>query len=48
MCRPYIYVYTNRSETDELGVINVSSVRVDYNRELEKMINVRIGIYIFR
>ncbi|KAI9484614.1 hypothetical protein BDB00DRAFT_854270 [Zychaea mexicana] len=37
--RPYIYVYTNRSETDEQGVINVSSVRVDYNRELEKMIN---------
>ncbi|KAI7852557.1 hypothetical protein BDC45DRAFT_443497 [Circinella umbellata] len=37
--RPYIYVYTNRSETDEQGVINVSSVRVDYNRELERMID---------
>ncbi|KAI9268325.1 hypothetical protein BDA99DRAFT_558482 [Phascolomyces articulosus] len=37
--RPYIYVYTNRSETDEQSVINISSVRVDYNRELEKMIN---------
>lgn len=39
-CRPYMYVYSNRSEADELGVINISSVRVDYNRALEKMINV--------
>lgn len=38
--RPYIYIYTNRSETDEQGVINVSSVRIDYNRNLEKMLNV--------
>ncbi|KAI7874930.1 kinesin-domain-containing protein [Lichtheimia hyalospora FSU 10163] len=37
--RPYIYIYTNRSETDEQGVINVSSVRIDYNRNLEKMLN---------
>ncbi|KAG0170479.1 kinesin-like protein Klp8 [Apophysomyces sp. BC1015] len=37
--RPYIYIYTNQSETDEQGVINVSSVRVDYNRALEQMIN---------
>ena len=40
ICRPYIYIYTNRSETDEQGVINVSSVRIDYNRNLEKMLNV--------
>ncbi|KAI8142449.1 hypothetical protein BJV82DRAFT_714044 [Fennellomyces sp. T-0311] len=36
--RPYIYIYMNHSETDEQGVINVSSVRIDYNRALEQMI----------
>ncbi|KAI7863812.1 hypothetical protein BDF14DRAFT_1876135 [Spinellus fusiger] len=36
--RPYIYLYTNQTETDEQGVINVSSVRIDYNRALEQMI----------
>ncbi|KAI9267970.1 hypothetical protein BDA99DRAFT_558160 [Phascolomyces articulosus] len=36
--RPYIYIYTNHTETDEQGVINVSSVRIDYNRALEQMI----------
>lgn len=38
--RPYIYIYSNHSETDEQGVINVSSVRIDYNRALEQMIEV--------
>ncbi|KAI9008854.1 hypothetical protein CLU79DRAFT_776037 [Phycomyces nitens] len=37
--RPYIYIYANQSETNEQGIINVSSVRVDYNRALENMIN---------
>lgn len=41
-CRPYIYIYSNHSETDEQGVINVSSVRIDYNRALEQMIQVTI------
>ncbi|ORY91101.1 hypothetical protein BCR43DRAFT_558842 [Syncephalastrum racemosum] len=36
--RPYIYIYKDYSETDELGVINVASVRIDYNRALEQMI----------
>lgn len=40
--RPYIYIYSNHSETDEQGVINVSSVRIDYNRALEQMIEVFI------
>lgn len=38
--RPYIYIYKDYSETDELGVINVASVRIDYNRALEQMIQV--------
>ncbi|KAI9317238.1 hypothetical protein BX666DRAFT_1857633 [Dichotomocladium elegans] len=36
--RPYIYIYANNTETEELGLINVSSVRIDYNRALEQMI----------
>lgn len=36
--RPYIYVYSNKGETDEIGIINISSVRVDYNQALERMI----------
>ncbi|CAO3676662.1 unnamed protein product [Rhizopus microsporus] len=36
--RPYIYIYTNQLETEEVGIINVSTVRIDYNRALEQMI----------
>ncbi|GAN07760.1 kinesin-like protein [Mucor ambiguus] len=36
--RPYIYIYSNDSESDEQGVINVASVRIDYNEALETMI----------
>ncbi|KAF1796402.1 hypothetical protein V8B55DRAFT_1029637 [Mucor lusitanicus] len=36
--RPYIYIYSNDTESDEQGVINVASVRIDYNEALEKMI----------
>lgn len=36
--RPYIYIYTNENESDEQGVINVASVRIDYNEALEQMI----------
>ncbi|GAA5798984.1 hypothetical protein HPULCUR_004393 [Helicostylum pulchrum] len=36
--RPYIFIYSNESESDEQGVINVGSVRIDYNEALEKMI----------
>jgi hypothetical protein len=39
--RPYIYIYSSTSETEELGIINVSTVRIDYNRALEQMIQVR-------
>lgn len=40
--RPYIYIYTDQSETDEQGVINISSVRIDYNQALEQMIEASI------
>lgn len=38
--RPYIYIYTDDKESDEQGVINVASVRIDYNEALENMIQV--------
>ncbi|KAF9319375.1 kinesin-like protein Klp8 [Podila horticola] len=37
--RPYMYIYCNNSETDELGVVNLTHVRVDYKRDLEEMLN---------
>ncbi|KAI8336206.1 hypothetical protein BC941DRAFT_58400 [Chlamydoabsidia padenii] len=36
--RPYIYIYAHQNEQDELGVINISSVRVDHNKPLEKLL----------
>ncbi|KAI8080303.1 uncharacterized protein B0P05DRAFT_596612 [Gilbertella persicaria] len=36
--RPYIYIYSDDTESDEQGVINVASVRIDYNEALEQMI----------
>ncbi|KAG2206312.1 hypothetical protein INT47_007326 [Mucor saturninus] len=42
--RPYIYIYTNDTETDEQGVINVGSVRIDYNEALERMID-RVNVF---
>lgn len=43
-CRPYIYIYTSQSETEEQGIMNVSNVRIDYNRALEQMIKVSVAI----
>ncbi|KAF9185006.1 kinesin-like protein Klp8 [Haplosporangium sp. Z 767] len=37
--RPYMYIYTNSSETDELGVFNLTHVRVDYMKDLEDHLN---------
>lgn len=45
--RPYIFIYTNETESDEQGVINVGSVRIDYNEALEKMIQVSFNLYMY-
>ncbi|KAF9329934.1 kinesin-like protein Klp8 [Podila minutissima] len=42
--RPYMYIYSNNSETDELGVVNLTHVRVDFKRDLEEMLKRR---YVF-
>ncbi|KAF9107094.1 kinesin-like protein Klp8 [Mortierella sp. AM989] len=36
--RPYMYIYTNSSETDELGIVNLTQVRVDYKQDLVNML----------
>jgi hypothetical protein len=45
--RPYIYIYTDSSEMNEQGIINVSAVRIDYNEALEQMIEVSTFAYLF-
>ncbi|KAF9389640.1 kinesin-like protein Klp8 [Podila verticillata] len=37
--RPYMYIYASNSETEELCVVNLTQVRVDYKRDLEEMLN---------
>ncbi|OBZ85442.1 hypothetical protein A0J61_06508 [Choanephora cucurbitarum] len=36
--KPYIYIYASQSETEELGIINLSNVRIDHNRAIEQLI----------
>ncbi|KAF9098158.1 kinesin-like protein Klp8 [Mortierella sp. GBA35] len=37
--RPYMYIYAQSNEADELGVVNLTHVRVDYQKDLENMLN---------
>lgn len=37
-----MYIYSNNSETDELGVVNLTHVRVDFKRDLEEMLKVSV------
>ncbi|KAF9925621.1 kinesin-like protein Klp8 [Linnemannia zychae] len=39
--RPYMYIYAEPNEADELGVINLTHVRVDYQKDLENMLNLQ-------
>ncbi|CAG8485825.1 15941_t:CDS:10, partial [Acaulospora colombiana] len=36
--RPYLFIYESQKETEEQGVINIASVRVDYKKDLEDML----------
>lgn len=38
--RPYMFMYTAADEVEELGVINLTLVRVDFKSHLEKMLQV--------
>ncbi|CAO3589107.1 unnamed protein product [Absidia cylindrospora] len=35
---PYLYIYSHQNEQDELGVINISTARIDHNKPLEKLL----------
>ncbi|KAF9092972.1 kinesin-like protein Klp8 [Mortierella sp. AD031] len=37
--RPYMYIYATNSEMEELAVVNLTQVRVDYKQDLEEMLN---------
>ncbi|RIB09980.1 hypothetical protein C2G38_2266193 [Gigaspora rosea] len=36
--RPFLFIYESPKETEEQGAINLASVRVDYNRDLEDIL----------
>ncbi|KAF9162990.1 kinesin-like protein Klp8 [Actinomortierella ambigua] len=45
--RPYMYIYANNSELEELAVVNLTHVRVDYKKDLEEMLNRRFVFAIY-
>ncbi|KAF8934782.1 hypothetical protein EDD21DRAFT_213248 [Dissophora ornata] len=45
--RPYMYIYTDSSETNELGVVNLTHARVDYTEDLEKMLEKQFVFAIY-
>lgn len=38
--RPYLYVYESSSELDELSAMNLASVRVEHDENIETMLEV--------
>lgn len=45
--RPYLFVYDSNRETEELGAINLSAVRLDYQTDLERMLDRRFVFAIY-
>jgi kinesin family protein 1 len=45
--RPYIYIYANHSETDEHGVINLAAVRIDHQKHIEELLQVKAYVPLF-
>ncbi|KAG0242182.1 kinesin-like protein Klp8 [Mortierella sp. GBA43] len=45
--RPYMYIYADSSEEDELGVVNLTHVRVDYKKDLENMLKMPFVFAIY-
>ncbi|KAF9123040.1 kinesin-like protein Klp8 [Mortierella sp. GBA39] len=39
--RPYMYIYAQSNEADELGVVNLTHVRVDHQKDLENMLGLQ-------
>ncbi|KAF9432183.1 kinesin-like protein Klp8 [Entomortierella beljakovae] len=45
--RPYMYIYTNNTEIDELGVVNLTQARVDYKQDLVNMLELPFVFSIY-
>ena len=45
--RPYLFIYESQKETEEQGVINLASVRVDYQKYTEELLQVLYYIFSF-
>lgn len=43
--RPFIIIYEDQSEIEEIGVFNLTSARVDYKTDLEEMLQVHYLAY---
>ena len=42
--RPYLHLYDNSKETEELMAINLSTIRVEQSPEIEQMLGVRFSL----
>lgn len=40
VCRPYLHIYLNQSDSEQQGIINLSQVKIDYKKDLENMLEV--------
>lgn len=45
--RPYMYIYATNSEMEELAVVNLTRVGVDYKKDAEELFNVRVPLCFF-
>ncbi|CAG8500612.1 8584_t:CDS:10 [Ambispora gerdemannii] len=45
--RPYLFIYESQKETEEQGVVNLTSVRVNYQKDVEKMLERQFVFTIF-
>ncbi|KAI9284130.1 hypothetical protein BC943DRAFT_326396 [Umbelopsis sp. AD052] len=43
--RPYLHIYLSQSDYEQQGIINLSQVKIDYKKDLEKMLEVSIQRY---
>ncbi|CAG8552603.1 7639_t:CDS:10 [Ambispora leptoticha] len=45
--RPYLFIYESQKETEEQGVVNLTSVRVDYKKDVELILERKFVFSIF-
>lgn len=42
--RPYLHLYPDSNETDEISVINLTNVRIERGEEIEKLLR-RVSVF---